>query len=172
MEDDESKGHNTVSASQARSEQSNSGRTEKEQKHHHADTGTVMQNSGLYAQWRDWFQGWTTVSFLWRLLFFYQPPLRKLYKNVVWKATMYLYAIKQIYCRHSMASGIFLPISLIQRKRPFPVQMYRKRPEIKGFHGSIGSSGRAVKAFFLYTVVIVVTACKVTPPPICRKRNN
>ena len=148
MEDDESKGHNTVSASQARSEQSNSGRTEKEQKHHHADTGTVMQNSGLYAQWRDWFQGLTTVSFLWRLLFFYQPPLRKLYKNVVWKATMYLYAIKQIYCRHSMASGIFLPISLIQRKRPFPVQMYRKRPEIKGFHGSIGSSGRAVKAFF------------------------
>ena len=106
----------------------------------------------------------TTVSFLWRLLFFYQPPLRKLYKNVVWKATMYLYAIKQIYCRHSMASGIFLPISLIQRKRPFPVQMYRKRPEIKGFHGSIGSSGRAVKAFFLYTVVIVETACKVTPP--------
>ena len=50
MEDDESKGHNTVSASQARSEQSNSGRTEKEQKHPHADTGTVMQNSGLYAQ--------------------------------------------------------------------------------------------------------------------------
>ena len=96
------------------------------------------------------------------------PPHRK---NSFYTATAH-FLILPISC---IKLGMIISIktlSLIQRKRPFPVQMYRKRPEIKGFHGSIGSSGRAVKAFFLYTVVIVETACKVTPPPICRKRNN